>query len=100
MGLPAQVSLLIGLVYQNLDAAIKARAFDKYRLSITYLKGSAALLSKQATDLKLDDVPERKSGDDYKKYDQQLIDWYDRNYEKVMDGISRYVDDSGESDNL
>jgi hypothetical protein len=99
MGLPAQVSLLIGLVYQNLDAAIKARAFDKYRLAITYIKGGASLLSKQA-DLKLDPVPEREAGEDNKKYEQKLIDWYDKNYEKVMAGISLYVDDSGDNDNL
>lgn len=100
MGLPAQVSLLIGLVYQNLDAAIKARAFDKYRLSCTYIKGGAALLSRQMPELKLKDIPTREAGEDNKKYDQKLIDWYDTNYETVMDAISGYVDDSRDSDNL
>lgn len=100
MGLPAQVGLMIGLAYQNIDAAQKARAFDKYRLACTYVRAVAALLGKQVTELEIPEIPVRAKGEDNKAYDLVLMNYYDENYEKVMAGISAYVEDSTDRDSM
>jgi|SRR5690606_33006775 len=92
-------TLIVGLAYQSIDAAVKAIAFGNIRLACTYLQGVAKLISRQ-TDINLGDIPKRAEGEDQKRYELKLIEWYDNAYAQIMEAISNYVANFFDNDDM
>lgn len=92
-------TLIVGLAYQSIDAAVKAIAFGNIRLACTYLQGVAKLIKRQA-EIELKPIPKREEGQDQKKYEIALIEWYDAAYAEIMEAISNYVANFFDNDDM